>query len=49
MLDKAVADKLLTPAQEKRIISRLQSGPIPLWNKTARPATSAGATPTSSP
>jgi len=42
LLDKAVADKLLTPAQEKRIISRLQSGPIPLWNKAARPTTSAG-------
>jgi hypothetical protein len=50
MLDKAVADKLLTPAQEKKIISRLQTGPIPLWNKpAARPTTSAGATTSANP
>jgi hypothetical protein len=47
LLDKAVADKLLTPAQEKKILNRLQNGPIPLWNKPARPATAAGTTPTS--
>lgn len=49
LLDKAVADKLITPAQEKKIISRLQSGPIPLWDRPARPTTSAGAAASSSP
>jgi hypothetical protein len=49
LLDKAVADKLITPAQEKKILNRLQNGPIPLWNKAARPTTAGGATPTSTP
>jgi len=45
LLDKAVADKVLTPAQEKKILNRLQNGPIPLWNKPARPTSPAGTTP----
>jgi hypothetical protein len=49
LLDKAVAGKVLTPAQEKKIISRLQTGPIPLWNRPARPATTAGAATGSTP
>ena len=44
LLDGAVAAKQLTGAQEKAILKRLQSGPIPFWNtalhagKTAVPA-----------
>jgi hypothetical protein len=49
LLDKAVADKLITPAQEKKIINRLQKGPIPLWNKAPRPTTAAGTTPSATP
>ena len=49
LLDKAVADKLITPAQEKKIINRLQKGPIPLWNKAPRPTTAAGAPPSATP
>ena len=48
LLDKAVAGKQLTPAQEKAIVKRLQAGPIPYWNKpmpAAKPA--ATTTPTS--
>jgi hypothetical protein len=49
LLDKAVAGKMLTPTQESRIIKRLQTGTIPLWNKPARPTASAGATPSATP
>ena len=49
LLDKAVAGKVLTPAQEKKIINRLQKGPIPLWNKAPRPTTAAGTTPSATP
>ena len=31
-LDKAVTDKKLTADQEQKIISALQTGPLPLWN-----------------
>lgn len=31
-LDQAVTDKKITSAQEQTIISRLQTGPLPLWN-----------------
>jgi len=37
-LDQAVASNKLTPAQEQAIMSRLQTGPLPLWNAPARPA-----------
>ena len=37
LLDGAVANKQLTPAQEQAIISRLQTGPIPYWNTPMRP------------
>ena len=33
VLDAAVTNKKLTPAREQAIIKRLQTGPIPLWNK----------------
>ena len=49
LLDKAVADKLITPAQEKKIVNRLQNGPIPLWNRPARPSTTAGTATGSTP
>jgi hypothetical protein len=49
LLDKAVADMLLTPAQEQKILNRLQNGPIPLWNKAPRPTTAAGSTPSATP
>ena len=38
LLDEAVASKKLTGAQEKAIIQRLQTGPIPYWNTPMRPA-----------
>jgi hypothetical protein len=46
VLDAAVTNKKLTPAREQAIIKRLQTGPIPLWDKpvskpAATPATSA--------
>ena len=47
-LDKAVADKKISSAQEQSIINRLQTGPLPLWNaaiKRPRP----GASPTAAP
>ncbi|TMC36048.1 MAG: hypothetical protein E6J28_10910 [Chloroflexi bacterium] len=36
VLDKAVADKKITSTQEQAIITRLQSGPLPLWNAHAK-------------
>jgi hypothetical protein len=36
VLDAAVMNKKLTPTQEQAIIKRLQTGPIPLWNKPMR-------------
>ena len=44
LLDKAVAAKQLTAAQEKAIIKRLQAGPIPFWSKPMS-AGGAAATP----
>jgi hypothetical protein len=35
VLDAAVTNKKLTSAQEQAIIKRLQTGPIPLWDKSA--------------
>lgn len=36
ILDKAVADKKMTSAQEQKILTALQSGPIPFWDKPMR-------------
>ena len=47
VLDAAVTNKKLTTKQEQAIIKRLQTGPIPLWNKP-RPPGKATATPASS-
>lgn len=44
VLDAAVTNKKLTTTQEQAIIKRLQTGPIPLWNKP-RPPGKAGAKP----
>jgi hypothetical protein len=45
-LDQAVANKKITSAQEQTIITRLQTGPLPLWNLPARkPKATAPATP----
>lgn len=44
MLDKAVADKKITSAQEQKILTALQSGPIPFWDRPVRKGT-ATATP----
>jgi hypothetical protein len=45
ILDAAVTNKQLTPAREQAIIKRLQTGPIPLWNKPAhKPAATASTT-----
>jgi hypothetical protein len=42
LLDQAVANKQLTSAQEQKILQRLQTGPIPNWDKAPKTA----ATPT---
>ncbi len=44
LLDQAVTDKRLTSDQEQKILQRLQTGPIPFWDRPSRPA-AAGATP----
>ncbi len=45
LLDQAVTNGKLTSAQEQKILQRLQSGPIPLWDKAPKKAaTTAGAT-----
>ena len=41
MLDKAVSDKKITSAQEQKILTALQSGPIPFWDRPVRKATAA--------
>ena len=38
LLDAAVAKKRLTSTQEQAIIKKLQTGPLPYWNKPVRPA-----------
>ena len=35
-LDKAVTDKKLTADQEQKVISAVQTGPLPLWNKAVK-------------
>lgn len=42
MLDAAVTSKKLTTTQEKAIIQRLQTGPIPYWNTPMHPVKKAG-------
>jgi hypothetical protein len=45
VLDAAVTNKKLTPAREQAIIKRLQTGPIPLWDKPLhKPAATPAAT-----
>jgi hypothetical protein len=45
LLDQAVTSKQLTAQQEQKILARLQSGPIPFWDKAPKkPAT--GSSPT---
>jgi hypothetical protein len=47
-LDRAVADKRISSAQEQTIINRLQTGPLPLWNaaiKRPKPGASPAAAP----
>jgi hypothetical protein len=47
-LDQAVTDKKITSAQEQTIISRLQTGPLPLWNLPAhKPRATAPTAPAS--
>ncbi len=41
LLDKAVSDKKLTSAQEQQILQRLQTGPIPFWDKPMKKAAAA--------
>jgi hypothetical protein len=41
LLDKAVTDKKLTSAQEQQILQRLQTGPIPFWDKPMKKAAAA--------
>jgi hypothetical protein len=41
LLDKAVTDKKLTSAQEQQILQRLQTGPIPFWDKPMKRAAAA--------
>lgn len=44
MLDKAVTDKKITSAQEQKILTALQTGPIPFWDKPMRkPGATTGA------
>jgi hypothetical protein len=46
-LDQAVANKAITTAQEQAILSRLQTGELPLWNTPVRrPKPAATPTPT---
>jgi hypothetical protein len=49
-LDQAVTDKKITAAQEQTIVSRLQTGPLPLWNAPVKhPKPAAPASPAASP
>ncbi len=41
LLDQAVTDKKLTSAQEQQVLQRLQTGPIPFWNKAPKKPTAA--------
>jgi len=48
VLDKAVTDKKITAAQEQAIVSRLQTGPLPLWNRAEKRKPTPTATPSTS-
>jgi len=48
VLDKAVTDKKITAAQEQAIVSRLQTGPLPLWNRAEKREPTPTATPSTS-
>lgn len=48
-LDKAVTDKKITAAQEQAIISRLQTGELPLWNTSVKPRPKPGTTASPKP
>ena len=48
VLDAAVTNKKLTQAREQAIIKRLQTGPIPLWDKPIRKPAATPATSTPS-
>jgi hypothetical protein len=41
LLDQAVTDQKLTSAQEQQILQRLQTGPIPFWDKPIKKAAAA--------
>src|SRR5712691_2411355 len=45
VLDKAVADKMLSADQEQRILSRLQNGPLPMWDHAFKHRPAPTATP----
>ena len=45
VLDKAVANKRITATQEQTILSRLRSGPLPLWDRAMKRKPAPAATP----
>ena len=47
VLDKAVNDKKMSSAQEQTIVTRLQTGPLPLWNRPEKRKPNPAATPSS--
>jgi len=47
VLDQAVSDKKITSAQEQAIVNRLQTGPLPLWNRPEKHKPTPAATPSS--
>ena len=47
ILDKAVTDKRLTSEQEQAIITRLQSGKLPLWDRATKHKPAPAASPSS--
>ena len=47
VLDKALTDKKITAAQEQAIVTRLQNGPLPLWNRPENRKPTPAATPSS--
>src|SRR5262245_18776823 len=49
VLEKAVTDKKTTAAQEKEILNRLRTGPLPLWNTAVKPRPKPATTATPSP
>lgn len=47
-LDPMVASGKLTQAQETAILNRLQTGPLPFWNRTVKPGARPSPAPTAS-